>query len=77
MYPDVDSPGYGSFVKNVEEGLANYGIKSKCSALIIGRPTSLLNKCYKYILFYINIVGIISKYTILYIYIIQIMHYHA
>ncbi len=56
MYPDVDSPGYGSFVKNVEEGLANYGIKSKCSALIIGRPTSLLNKCYKYILFYINIV---------------------
>lgn len=56
MYPDINSPGYGSFVKNVEDGLANYGFKSKFSALIIGRPTSFINKCYKYILFYINIV---------------------
>lgn len=56
MYPDIDSPGYGSFVKNVEIGLANNGIKSKYSALIIGRPTSFFNKCYKYILFYINII---------------------
>lgn len=55
MYPDANSPGYGSFVKNVEVGLANNGIRSKYSAVITGRSTSFINKCYKYILFYINI----------------------
>lgn len=55
MYPDANSPGYGSFVKNVEVGLARNGIKSKYLALITGKPTSFINKIYKYILFYINI----------------------
>lgn len=68
MYPDANSPGYGSFVKNVEVGLASNGIKSKYSALITGRPTSFINKCYKYILFYINIIrNYFKSYDFIYI----------
>lgn len=52
MYPDLCSPGYGSFVKNVVDGLSHYGIDCKYSALIIGRPLSIFDKLFKYIKFY-------------------------
>lgn len=56
MYPDTKSPGYGSFVKNVVKGLSQEGIYCKYSALIVGKPTSFLNKCFKYFSLYFNIV---------------------
>lgn len=52
MYPDLSNPGYGSFVKNVVEGLSHYGIDCKYSAVIIGRPSLIFDKLFKYIKFY-------------------------
>lgn len=68
MYPDTNSPGYGSFVKNVVDGLAQNGFYCKYSALIIGRPTTLFIKCIKYIKFYFSIlINYFKKYDFLYI----------
>lgn len=55
MYPDLNSPGYGSFVKNVVDGLSHYGFNCKYSALIVGRPLSVFDKIIKYVKFYFNI----------------------
>ena len=68
MYPDASSPGYGVFVKNMVEGLDNYGIHVECSALKAGRYTNKLLKIVKYIKFYILIcIGFFKKYDAIYI----------
>lgn len=56
MYPTNNSPGYGSFVKNISEALHHCGIIQKHSALIKGRNTGIINKLLKYISFYSQIV---------------------
>lgn len=68
MYPTKDSPGYGSFVKNVCKGLENNGIKLKYKSVIKGRNKSAISKVIKYIIFYISIIlKFFRKYDFLYI----------
>ena len=68
MYPDTNSPGYGSFVRNVVDGLSQNGMNCKYSALIVGKPSSFLQKCIKYLMFYICILKhYFKKYDFLYI----------
>lgn len=57
MYPDDKNSGYGSFVKNVTDALAKHGLICKYSALIVGRPSSIKEKCLKYIAFYYKIIS--------------------
>lgn len=61
MYPDKHSPGYGVFVKNIAEALSNFGIENAYSAVIRGRASSKLNKCYKYIKLYFDILKQYNK----------------
>ena len=56
MWPSEDAPGYGSFVKNVVDGLSTSSFECKYRAVIVGRPKSFFDKLCKYILFYIHIV---------------------
>ena len=55
MYPTQAYPGYGSFVKNVCDGLIPWGIQTKYKAVIRGRANSILGKVNKYIKFYFDI----------------------
>ena len=55
MYPTQKYPGYGSFVKNVCDGLSPLGIHTIYKAVIRGRATSLIGKIFKYIQFYYDI----------------------
>ncbi len=55
MYPSQDTPGYGVFVKNVCDGIAQYGIKTKYLSVISGRGNRLIDKIRKYVIFYWSI----------------------
>ena len=68
MYPNEQYPGYGSFVKNVVEGLRLRGYDFIATALIVGRSTSLFDKVKKYIRFYLQILsGYFKKYDFIYV----------
>lgn len=68
MYPTTQYPGYGSFVKNVCEGLAQYNMYVSYKAVIKGKGIGLIDKILKYIFFYISIiVGFFKKYDFIYI----------
>lgn len=56
MYPTASYPGYGSFVKNVCDGLESYGIRTKYKAVIRGRAKNKAGKLFKYLRFYLDIV---------------------
>ncbi len=56
MYPDVNSPGYGVFVKNVADYLDENGIEISHLAVIKGRSKNAIHKIIKYITFYFKIV---------------------
>lgn len=56
MWPDVSSPGYGIFVRNVVHGLADNGYLIVRKALIVGRPNGWKSKLKRYISFYWQIV---------------------
>ena len=57
MYPTPEYPGYGSFVKNVCDGLVSL---CECSisgkAVIKGKPKGRINKIIKYLCFYLSII---------------------
>ncbi len=68
MWPDSQSPGYGSFVKNVIDGMKPYGIDTTYSALIVGRPKGKLNKLRSYLQFYARIfTGFWKNYDYIYL----------
>lgn len=68
MWPDKNSPGYGSFVKNVVNGLENNGFFITSKAVIIGKPEGKLKKIKSYLRFYIDILsGFFKKYDFIYI----------
>lgn len=48
MWPDEESPGYGSFVKNLTDGFVKNGLEIVNKALIIGRPSSKFEKLKRY-----------------------------
>lgn len=68
MYPNEQYPGYGSFVKNVVDGLQLRGYDFVTMALIVGRSTSFFNKLEKYVRFYLQILfGYFKKYDFIYV----------
>ena len=68
MWPDHGSPGYGSFVKNVSEGLKAYGFDTVSTALIVGRPKGKLGKLRSYLKFYAQLAkGFFGRYDFIYI----------
>ncbi|MCM1489661.1 MAG: glycosyltransferase family 4 protein [Muribaculum sp.] len=68
MYPSVDNPGYGIFVKNVADGLAENGVIAMFKAVIKGSGKSRGDKIRKYIKFFTDIVkGFFGKYDFIYI----------
>jgi len=68
MYPNMDFPGYGSFVKNVVDGLEKIGYAFPYKAVINGKAKSKFGKIKKYIGFYINIIRYyFKKYDFIYI----------
>lgn len=68
MYPTTDCPGYGSFVKNVCEGMSSHGMLISYKAVIRGRHKSKVDKFLKYIGFYFSIILVFfKKYDFIYI----------
>ena len=68
MYPTTECPGYGSFVKNVCDGLSSYGLSLSNMAVIRGKGKGYINKIFKYIRFYVSIIaGFFKKYDFIYI----------
>lgn len=52
MYPTLDSPGYGCFVKNVCEGmLSQDDVHMSCMAVIRGGSKGRIDKLLKYVVF--------------------------
>ena len=69
MYPTPEYPGYGSFVKNVCDGLVSL---CECSisgkAVIKGKPKGRINKIIKYLCFYLSIIrGFFKSYDFIYV----------
>ncbi|MDE6696273.1 MAG: glycosyltransferase family 4 protein [Muribaculaceae bacterium] len=56
MWPDEESPGYGSFVKNLTDGFVNNGLEIVNRALIIGRPSLKFEKLKSYFGFFRQII---------------------
>lgn len=68
MYPTLESPGYGIFVKNMVAALKAYAFEEKYSALIEGKPHGKWNKLSKYLVFYRDIVrGYFGRYDFIYV----------
>lgn len=68
MYPSTDSPGYGVFVKNIVDGLADNGIDMETKAVILGKPNDKWSKIRKYLGFYYAILkGFFKKYDFIYV----------
>lgn len=68
MYPTAECPGYGSFVKNVCDGLSSYGISLSDMAVIRGKGEGHIDKIFKYIRFYVSIIaGFFKKYDFIYV----------
>lgn len=67
MYPSIEQPGYGVFVKVIKENLEEYADLST-QALIKGRGKNIVEKILKYIKFYTDILkkGFINDYDIIY-----------
>ena len=55
MWPSEDNPGYGSFVRNVVDGLKDNSYDCAYRAVIVGRPKSFLDKLRRYLKFYLQI----------------------
>ena len=55
MWPSEDNPGYGSFVRNVVDGLKDNSYDCAYRAVIVGRPKSFLDKLRRYMKFYLQI----------------------
>lgn len=56
MYPSVDNPGYGVFIKNIEDGLNQYGCRVVCKSVIKGRGSNIVSKILKYLSFFVGII---------------------
>lgn len=56
MWPSGDNPGYGSFVRNIVDGLEDNSYECTCRAVIVGRPKSMLDKLRRYLQFYVSII---------------------
>lgn len=56
MWPDEESPGYGSFVKNLTDGFVKNGLEIVNKALIIGRPNLKFEKLKSYYRFFRQII---------------------
>lgn len=56
MWPDKESPGYGSFVKNLTNGFVKNGLEIVNKALIIGRPSLKFEKLKSYSKFFLQII---------------------
>ena len=69
MYPTLDSPGYGCFVKNVCEGmLSQDDVHMSCMAVIRGGSKGRIDKLLKYVVFYLAIIkGFFKEYDFIYI----------
>lgn len=68
MYPSIDNPGYGVFVRNVKEGLECCGYDIPYLSNIGGRGTTLLSRISKYLTFYWSIlINYFKTYDILYV----------
>lgn len=68
MYPTQETPGYGSFVKNVCDALSSLGVTEKYRSVIKGRAKSKIEKIRKYINFYFSIcLNYWRKYDFLYV----------
>lgn len=68
MWPTKEFPGYGSFVKNVVDGLNENEIYCSHFAIIGGRATSTIDKLAKYINFYFKILyNYFRKYDFIYV----------
>lgn len=52
MWPDKDSPGYGSFVRNLSDGFVENGFEVVHKALIIGKPNLKIAKIKSYSNYY-------------------------
>lgn len=61
MYPDENSPGYGCFVKNICDALAEHGFIQKYSSVIRGQSTSKFKKILKYTKAYFRIMKLYFK----------------
>lgn len=55
MYPSQKYPGYGVFVKNVCDGLEQYGITVTNRAVIKGKDGGVGGKIFRYFVFYLRI----------------------
>ena len=68
MYPTEDSPGYGSFVKNVCDELRSCGMFLKYKSVIKGRNKDKISKLMKYMSFYLSIIfHFFKRYDYIYI----------
>nr|WP_306451087.1 glycosyltransferase family 4 protein [Odoribacter splanchnicus] len=68
MYPTKEYPGYGSFVKNVCEGIFQYHVEIKSKSVIYGKSCNKFNKLLKYTKFYIGIIlNFWGRYDFIYI----------
>ncbi|OGM01170.1 MAG: hypothetical protein A2008_07395 [Candidatus Wallbacteria bacterium GWC2_49_35] len=67
LYPTAANPGYGIFVKNCEDGLAENGFVTD-HAVIGGSPSGWLHKLFLYAFFYARALykGLFNDYDILY-----------
>ena len=61
MYPSVDDPDYGIFVKNIESALEKNGAVISEKAVISGRAKSSTDKIIKYRKFYSKIISAYRK----------------
>lgn len=78
MYPTLDSPGYGCFVKNVCEGmLSQDDVHMSCMAVIRGGSKGRIDKLLKYVVFYLAIIRAFSRNmtSSTYIFLIRLFHY--
>lgn len=68
MYPTLKSPGYGSFVRNVCDGLGRHGVNVCRKCVIKGRCKNSWIKLAKYLAFYVSIfLGFWKRYDFIYI----------
>lgn len=68
MYPSQKYPGYGVFVKNVCDGLEQYGIKVTKRAVIKGKNGGIGCKVFRYLVFYLSIIfNYMGKYDCIYV----------
>lgn len=69
MYPSLDDPFYGIFVKNFEDNFQNTNIEIISKSVISGKGKNKVSKVIKYLKFYLSIINNIFKfnYDVIYI----------